>query len=64
MNISLNSEIGIKNPITMKLVGMIREEEIIIMIDPETTNNFISTLVQKLRITCEECKRWSCLKKW
>ena len=62
MNISLNSAIGIKNPIIMKLVGI---EEIIMMVDPEATNNFISTLVdQKLRIPSEECKRWSCLKKW
>ena len=46
----------------MKLVGI---EEIIMMVDPEATNNFISTLVdQKLRIPSEECKRWSCLKKW
>ena len=57
--ISLNSVVGIRNPKTMKMLGSVEKEELIVMIDPGATNNFISTrVVQKLGITCEECEKF------
>ena len=56
--ISLNSFIGITNPKTMKMLGRIGTEDLIVMIDPEASNNFISNeAVQKLGTTCKECER-------
>lgn len=40
--VSLNSVIGLSNPKTMKLKGLIRDNEVIVMIDPGATHNFIS----------------------
>ena len=42
IGISLNSIVGITNPKTMKLLGKIGLNELIVMIDPGATNNFIS----------------------
>ena len=45
----------ISNLKTMKLVGRIEDEEVVVMIDPKPTNNFISThLVEKLKSDSEE----------
>lgn len=40
--VSLNSVVGISNPKTMKLKGLIGHREVIVMIDPNSTHNFIS----------------------
>lgn len=40
--VSLNSVIGLSNPKTMKLRGLIGDCEVIIMIDPGATQNFIA----------------------
>lgn len=40
--VSLNSVVGISNPKTMKLKGIIGELEVVVMIDPGATHNFIS----------------------
>lgn len=40
--VSLNSVIGISNPKTMKIKGLIGDHEVVIMIDPGVTHNFIS----------------------
>lgn len=55
INISLNSVVGITNPKIMKLLGKVGAHELIVMIDPGATNNFISTrVVQRLGISCED----------
>ena len=41
VDISLNSVARITNPKTMKLMGKIRNEELVVMIDSGATNNFI-----------------------
>ncbi|KAL8100957.1 hypothetical protein AgCh_033000 [Apium graveolens] len=47
--VSLNSVIGISNPKIMKLRGLIGDAEVVIMIDPGATHNFISlATVQQL----------------
>ena len=57
--ISLNLVVEITNPKTMKMLGSVEKEELIVMIDPGATNNFISNrVVQTLGITCEECKKF------
>lgn len=40
--VSLNSVIGIANPKIMKLKGLLGDHEVIVMIDPGATHNFIS----------------------
>lgn len=40
--VSLNSVIGLSNPRTMKLRGLIGEYEVVVMIDPGATHNFIA----------------------
>ena len=42
IGMSLHSIVGITNPKTMKLLGKIGLNELIVMIDPGATNNFIS----------------------
>lgn len=57
VTISLNSVVGIDHPRTMKLVGTIKGERAIVMIDPGATRNFISPpLVAKLdlKLSCTE----------
>lgn len=41
--ISLNSVMGITSPKTMKLKGILNGGEVVVMIDPGATHNFIST---------------------
>lgn len=51
VEICLNSVLGVNNPKTLKLRGTILETELVVMIDPGTTHNFISpSTVQKLGI--------------
>lgn len=53
--VSLNSVIGLSSPKTMKLLGKIGNREVIVMIDPGATHNFISLVtVEKLGIVVEE----------
>lgn len=40
--VSLNSVIGLSNPKTMKLKGLLGNHEVVVMIDPGATHNFIS----------------------
>lgn len=40
--VSLNSVIGLSNPKTMKLKGLLGDQEVVVMIDPGATHNFIS----------------------
>ena len=40
--VSLNSVVGISNPKTMKLKGIIGSQVVIVMVDPGATHNFIS----------------------
>ncbi|KAF7834643.1 putative LRR receptor-like serine/threonine-protein kinase [Senna tora] len=57
MSLSVNSAVGITRGRTMKLVGKIRGNEIIIMIDSGATHNFISTeLVKKLGLEVEKTR--------
>ena len=59
MGISLNSVVGITNQKTMKMLGTVNSMELIVMIDPEATNNFISVeAVKKLGLNCEESENF------
>lgn len=50
--VSLNSVVGIYSPKTMKLKGRINSIEIVVMVDPGATHNFISlTVISKQRIS-------------
>lgn len=40
--VSLNSVIGLSNPRTMKLKGLLGDCEVVVMIDPGATHNFVS----------------------
>lgn len=40
--VSLNSVIGLSNPKTMKLRGLIGSHEVVVMVDPGATHNFIA----------------------
>lgn len=49
--ISLNSVLGINNPKTLNLRGKVHDQDVVIMIDPGATHNFVSTtLVEKLKL--------------
>lgn len=53
--VSLNSVIGLTNPKTMKLLGRIGGREVVVMIDPSATHNFLSfTTIEKLAIPVTE----------
>lgn len=41
--VSLNSVMGITSPKTLKMLGVIQGQEVVIMVDPWATHNFIST---------------------
>lgn len=40
--VSLNSVVGLSNPRTMKLRGKVGESEVVVLIDPGATHNFVS----------------------
>lgn len=42
IEVSLNSVIGLSNPKTMKLQGLVGDYEVVVMIDPGATHNFIA----------------------
>lgn len=51
ITVSMNSIVGLTNPKTLKLVGMIRGGEVVVMVDPSATHNFISLkAVEKLGV--------------
>lgn len=51
VDISLSSVVGLTNPKTMKLRGKIQGEEVILLVDPGATNNFVSiNTVQKFHL--------------
>ena len=58
VNISLNSAVGSSNPKTMKLLGKIGNDELVVMVDYGATNNFISKLIVQRLIPCEDCERF------
>lgn len=41
----LNSFIGINSPTTMKLRGLIRKMELVVMLDSGATHNFVTSLI-------------------
>lgn len=43
--VSLNSVIGLSNPKTMKLRGRVKGREVVVMVDPGATHNFVSKAV-------------------
>ncbi|KAF8405497.1 hypothetical protein HHK36_010404 [Tetracentron sinense] len=51
VEVSLNSVVGLTTPKTMKLKGMIGEQEVVVPIDPGATHNFISLeLVKRMQL--------------
>ena len=49
--VSLNSVVGLTTPKTMKLKGMIGEQEVVVLIDPGITYNFSSLdLVNRMQL--------------
>lgn len=56
--VSLNSVIGLSNPKTMKLRGLIEDTEVAVMVDPGATHNFLSLNVIKaggIRVSPSGC---------
>lgn len=59
VSVSLNSVVGIDNPKTMRLTGMIMNVPVVVMIDPGATHNFISlSVVEKIGITVSETEEF------
>ncbi|KAJ9552227.1 LOW QUALITY PROTEIN: hypothetical protein OSB04_016272 [Centaurea solstitialis] len=55
VEIHLNSVVGLTNPKTMKMEGVINDQRVVILIDSGATHNFISTeIVEKKRIKVEK----------
>lgn len=53
--VSMNSIVGITNPKTLKLVERIQGGEVVVMVDPGATHNFISLkAVEKLGVAVHE----------
>lgn len=53
--VTLNSVVGLSNPKTMKLLGVIEGKEVVVMIDPGATHNFISIkTIEELNIPVRE----------
>lgn len=60
--LSLNSAVGISSPRTIKLKGMVKQEETLVLIDSGASHNFISEgLVKKLGITTKETRGYGVL---
>lgn len=57
--VSLNSVVGISSPKTLRLKGLVAGEEVVCMIDPGATHNFVSIdLVNKLKLPMIETKEF------
>lgn len=57
--ISLNSVMGMTSPCTLKLLGCIGGQEVVVMVDPGATHNFISKeTVEKLNIPVTPSKEF------
>lgn len=57
--VSLNSVLGIDTPRTMKMKGEILSQDVVVMIDPRATHNFISNqTVQKLTLPITPTKEF------
>ena len=57
LEVSLNSVVGITNPKTMKLRGVINGAQVVVMVDPGATHNFISLdTVAKLGLCTSDTK--------
>ena len=55
VEVSLNSVVGVTTPKTMKLKLMIGEQEVVVLIDPGATHNFISLyLVNRIQLPVEK----------
>lgn len=59
ISVSLNSIVGIDNPKTMKMLGIINGMEVVVMIDSGATHNFISIpLVEKLCLPMDKTRKF------
>ncbi|KAJ9540003.1 hypothetical protein OSB04_026509 [Centaurea solstitialis] len=59
VEIHLNSVVGLTNPKTMKMEGVINEQRVVILIDSGATHNFISTeIVEKKGIKVEKTSEY------
>lgn len=59
VELSINSVVGLSNPRTMKVKGLIQEKEVIVLIDCRATHNFISEkLVKELQLNTKETSNY------
>ncbi|KAK0603991.1 hypothetical protein LWI29_010961 [Acer saccharum] len=59
IEVSLNSVVGLMTPKTMKIKGIVGQQQVVILIDPDATHNFISAiLVQKLKLPITRTKAY------
>lgn len=57
LEISLNSVVGMSNPKTMKMLGTINGEQVVVMVDLGATHNFLSlATLERLRIPLHSTK--------
>lgn len=55
----LNFVVGLSSPKTLRLKGLVSGEEVIVMIDPGATHNFISlSLIEKLQLPLVQTKEF------
>ena len=59
VELSINSVVGLSNPGTMKVKGMIQGREIIVLIDCRATHNFVSEkLVKELQLNTQDTSNY------
>lgn len=57
--VSLSSVVGLTTPKTMKLKGMVGEQEVVVLIDPGATHNFISLdLVKRIQLPIDDSEEY------